>query len=158
MALPLSLQIRAASQEDLATITAANIAMALETEHKRLDPDLARRGVQEALNRPEYARFMLAESGGRVVGQCMITYEWSDWRSALFWWIQSVYVDPEFRGRGVFKAIFEHVSELARGSGESCGLRLYVEAENKPAISTYQKLGMRPSGHIVYEIDWSTPE
>ncbi len=150
-----SLSIRPAVQSDLDTITRFNMAMALETESKRLDPQIARRGVQAALDQPELASYFLAILDGQVVGQCMITHEWSDWRAGLFWWIQSVYVPPEHRGRGVFKRLFEHVRQLAQSDPNVCGLRLYVEEHNETAISTYRRLGMRSSGHVVYEIDWS---
>lgn len=150
-----SIHLRKAIPTDAATITRFNIAMALETENKRLDESIATRGVELALLRPDYALYFLAEADGRVVGQCMITYEWSDWRAGLFWWIQSVYVEPDFRGRGIFKAIYDEVQRHARASGNCCGIRLYVEEHNTPAISTYRKLGMQPSGHVVYEVDWS---
>jgi ribosomal protein S18 acetylase RimI-like enzyme len=151
-----SVRIREAGPKDLEAILGFNIAMALETENKHLDPATARRGVETALRQPELAEYFLAEQDGRVVGQCMITYEWSDWRAATFWWIQSVYVLPEYRGRGVFKSLYEQVTERARASGTSCGVRLYVEEHNAPAIATYRKLGMKPSGHMVYEVDWSS--
>lgn len=162
--------IRDAMPDDIELIAEFNRRMALETEIKTLNPAVARQGVAQLLARPELGRYFVAcsnlsqSSGGRdedgsmevgVVGQCMITYEWSDWRAGLFWWIQSVYVQPDFRGRGVFRAIFQHVASLARASRDVCGLRLYVEHNNSGAISTYERLGMVPSGHTMFEIDWS---
>jgi GNAT superfamily N-acetyltransferase len=149
------INIRPATPDDADAVTGFNIALALETESKRLNAATARRGVEIALRRPEYARYFLAEVNGDLAGQCMITYEWSDWRAGMFWWIQSVYVVPEYRGRGVFKALYRHVESLARSSPDPCGLRLYVEEHNEAAIATYRKLGMKPSGHVVYELDWS---
>ena len=149
-----SIRIRAAAAGDAEVISAFNAAMALETEQKRLDAVALRAGVERAIARPEGARYFLADAGGRVVGQLMVTFEWSDWRNADFWWVQSVYVHPEFRSRGVFKALYRRVEELAREAG-ACGMRLYVERENAAAQEVYRRLGMGDAGYLVYEADWS---
>jgi GNAT superfamily N-acetyltransferase len=147
-------RIRPAAAGDAAAIAEFNIAMAWETEHKRLAPAVVRAGVERAIARPASARYYLAEAGGRVVGQLMITFEWSDWRDADFWWIQSVYVEPAARAGGVFKQLYRHVERLAREAG-ACGLRLYVERENARAQAVYRRLGMRDAGYVLYETDWS---
>lgn len=152
---PADLKIRSAARPDAPTIVEFNRRLALETEAKRLDPDVLARGVELALERPELCRYFLAEANGRIVGQTMLTYEWSDWRAGVFWWIQSVYVQAEHRGRGVFRALFEQIAELAKAEPEVCGLRLYVEQHNATALSTYERLGMVASGHLLYELDWS---
>ena len=146
--------VRPAVAGDLESIVERNMKLAQETEDKRLDRETLRRGVTLALERPELARYFIAELDGRDVGQLMITYEWSDWRCGMFWWIQSVYVDAAFRRVGVFRHLFRHAEELARSSG-GCGLRLYVEEHNHQALATYRSAGMVPSGHLVYELDWS---
>jgi ribosomal protein S18 acetylase RimI-like enzyme len=148
------LLIRPAIAADGAVIAAFNAAMALETEHKRLDPAMLRAGVERAIQQPEAARYFLAEIAGQVAGQLMITFEWSDWRNADFWWIQSVYVHPDFRAKGVFKAIYRHVEQLAR-EASACGLRLYVERDNANAQEVYRRLGMENAGYFVFEMDWS---
>jgi GNAT superfamily N-acetyltransferase len=161
-------QIREATPDDAQVIVEFNRRLAWETEHKRLDPALIGPGVAEALRRRELARYFVAvraggtpNEGGRaggagdIIGQMMITYEWSDWRNGLFWWIQSVYVRDDARREGVFRGLYEHVRTLARRTPGTCGLRLYVEHENAAALATYVKLGMKPSGHLVYEVDWS---
>lgn len=156
MAAPLDkLRIRDAAPADAPTIAEFNRLLALESEQKTLDAVTLERGVRLALARPELCRYFLAESGERIVGQTMLTYEWSDWRAGVFWWIQSVYVVADSRGRGVFRALFKHIEALARSAPEVCGLRLYVEEHNAPAISTYRRLGLAPSGHLLYEWDWS---
>jgi ribosomal protein S18 acetylase RimI-like enzyme len=165
--------IRDARLDDAEIVVDFNCRLAWETEHKRLDPAVIGPGVAEALRRPEYAKYFIAESlaplapvlrgegpGVRgtqeaVVGQMMITYEWSDWRNGLFWWIQSVYVVEAARRCGVFRALYHHVESLARATPGVIGLRLYVEHENAAALATYRKLGMVPSGHVLYERDWS---
>jgi ribosomal protein S18 acetylase RimI-like enzyme len=149
-----SIPIRSAGSDDAAIIADYNAAMALETEHKQLDAALLRAGVERAIAQPEGARYFLAEIDRRVVGQLMITFEWSDWRNGMFWWIQSVYVHPDFRSRGIFKELYRHVERLARQAG-ACGLRLYVERENRAAQEVYQRLGMRDAGYAVFERDWS---
>jgi GNAT superfamily N-acetyltransferase len=149
--------LRDAVISDAATIADFNCRLAWETEHKRLDPATINAGVAAILQRPELGRYYVAasESDSMIVGQLMITYEWSDWRNGLFWWIQSVYVRDDWRGRGVFRSLHEHVARLARETPGTCGLRLYVEHANERAQAVYQKLGMVPSGHLLYETDWS---
>src|SRR3954468_9724827 len=149
-----AMRIRGATPADAEVITAFNAAMALETEHKQLDPSVLRAGVEAAIARPTSSKYFLAEIEGRVVGQLMVTFEWSDWRNADFWWIQSVYVPPDSRPRGVFAALYRHVEQLARTAG-ACGLRLYVERDNTGAQTAYRRLGMTDAGYLVYETDWS---
>jgi ribosomal protein S18 acetylase RimI-like enzyme len=151
------LVIRPAHPDDAAIVAEFNAAMALETEHKRLDPATLRKGVEHAIANPDAARYFLAEIGGQIAGQLMLTTEWSDWRNATFWWIQSVYVRPEHRSKGVFKALYRHVEQLARERKDVCGLRLYVEKENGAAQDVYDRLGMRDAGYLVYEVDWTRP-
>ncbi len=149
------LRIRGAQTHDVDTIAAFNVALARESEHKALDPAVAREGVRLMIADDRLGRYFLAELNGHVIGQCMVTCEWSDWRAGLFWWLQSVYVHPDHRGRGVFQRLYEHVAAEARRTPRVCGIRLYVERENARAIRAYEKLGLRPSGHVVYEHDWS---
>lgn len=148
-------RIRDAAPADAAIIAEFNRLLAFESEQKTLDPATLERGVRLALSRPELCRYFLAESAGRIVGQTMLTYEWSDWRAGVFWWIQSVYVVADCRGRGVFRELFNHIDALARSTPEVCGLRLYVEEHNEGAIATYRRMGLAPSGHLLYERDWS---
>jgi GNAT superfamily N-acetyltransferase len=150
------LLIRDAAAADAALIAEFNCQLAWESEHKRLDPAMISRGVERALARPALCRYFLAELDGRTVGQTMLTYEWTDWRDGVFWWIQSVYVLPEYRRRGVFRALHQHVAALARSTPDVRGLRLYVERANEAAQATYQRLGLAPSGHLLYEHDWSS--
>jgi GNAT superfamily N-acetyltransferase len=150
-----NLRVRDARIEDLDSIVDFNLRLARESESREPDAALLRRGVQSMFGETSRGRYFMAESAGRIVGQTMITYEWSDWRCGMFWWIQSVYVVPEARGSGVFRTLFKHIRELAQREGGICGLRLYVEHENQPAIATYTRLGMKPTGHLMYEEDWS---
>jgi len=152
----MTLRIRDALPADQDFLAHGNEAMALETEHKTLDPQVVRRGVAAALAEPAHGRYFVAEDAtGTPVGQLMVTYEWSDWRNGQFWWIQSVYVLPAWRRRGVFRALYEHVDGLARSSLSVCGLRLYVEAGNLNAQRTYERCGMVDAGYRVMEVDYS---
>ena len=122
--------IRPAVPSDLATVVEFNRALAQESEGKELDLATLRAGVAAVLEREELGFYLLAELGGQVVGQLLITYEWSDWRNGFFWWIQSVYVREDFRRRGVYRALAGHVTELAKRRGDVCGMRLYVDRDN----------------------------
>ncbi len=147
--------VRSALIGDLDTIVDFNAAMAVETENRRLDETILRDGVRAALTHDDYCLYFVAERAGKIVGQCMVTYEWCDWRNAWMWWFQSVYVPPEDRRTGVFASLYRHVEAEARSRSNVCGLRLYVENDNTRAMETYRKMGMVPAGYIVFERDWS---
>jgi ribosomal protein S18 acetylase RimI-like enzyme len=147
--------IREARRDDLETLARWAEAMALETERKRLDPLTVRRGIAVLFDARERGRYFVAEHDGAAVGALMLTQEWSDWRNADWWWIQSVYVDPAQRRRGVFAALYRHVHALAATTPGVCGLRLYVENHNAIAQRTYASLGMQDSGYRVYEAGMS---
>jgi len=142
----MAINIRDAKPDDVEKITRFNVFLASESESRQLDATVARRGVESVL---------ADDRVGRVVGQMMITFEFSDWRDGMFWWIQSVYVTADARRQGVFRALFEHVSQLSRDAESVCGLRLYVEQDNHAAHATYEKLGMVTTGYCVRECDWS---
>ena len=158
MSLPNQLIIRAANLDDVESIITFSAAMALETENRHLDAARLREGTLSLLNTPSYGFFMVAEIGNgeqrRLIGQLMITYEWSDWRNGVFWWIQSVYVDPAWRRRGVFRRIHEAVVSQAKADVKVCGLRLYVEQDNHTAEAVYQRVGLKRSVYKVYEEDF----
>src|SRR5579872_4097721 len=116
--------VRRATLEDAEFIAKGNARMALETEGRTLDPSILRAGVRAVFSDPARGFYLIAELDGQPAGQMMITFEWSDWRNGVFWWIQSVYTIPGLRGRGVFKALYSRVNAMARESGGVCGLRL----------------------------------
>jgi GNAT superfamily N-acetyltransferase len=147
-------RIRRASLMHLETIIGFNAAMAKETEGKELDIDLLRSGVEAVLTRKDLGFYLVAEHTGRPVGQLLITDEWSDWRNAFFWWIQSVYVSPEFRRMGVYNALHGYAAVEARRQGNVCGLRLYVDKENHIAQGVYVNLSMRQARYDMYEIEF----
>ena len=150
------IQVRRASQLNIDNISDFNIAMALETEGKQLDPETVREGVQAVFSRNDLGFYVIAEQNARPVGQLLITYEWSDWRNAFFWWIQSVYVSPEYRRHGVYRALHYYATEGARREGDVCGLRLYVDKGNSIAQGVYSGLNMHPTNYDMYEIDFNT--
>ena len=151
--LPGEWTVRAAEPADAPVLADYNCRMAEETEGKRLDPPTVAAGVDGLLSRPEKGRYFVAcdPAGGRVVGQLMLTYEWSDWRNGDLWWIQSVYVAPEYRGRGVYRALHEYLEGLAISDPSVVGLRLYVEDRNSRAQATYRAVGMSDAKYRVYE-------
>ena len=128
--------------------------MALETEGMTLDEVVVRPGVDAVLADATRGFYLVAEIEGRSAGQLMVTFEWSDWRNGLWWWIQSVYVRSEYRRRGVYSALHQHVSEAAQAAGGVCGLRLYVEQENTTARRVYESLDMHPTRYHMYEVEF----
>jgi GNAT superfamily N-acetyltransferase len=147
----ISLTIRRATAQDHATIVDFNCALALETEGKELLHEVISRGVASLLDNEHRGMYFVAEHNGLVVGALMISYEWSDWRNGNFWWIQSVYVRPEARGHGVYRALYENVRALAAKDPSVCGFRLYVEQDNARAQQTYSALGMSATHYQMYE-------
>lgn len=147
--------IRSARADDLTQIVDFNLRLAEESEGKKLDEAVLSKGVQRALASPEMCRYFMAEVSGEVAGQTMITFELTDWRDGVLWWLQSVYVRPEFRKIGAFKALFRHIATLAKETPDVRGLRLYVEQGNSRAQKVYEQMGMQPGGYLVYEQDWS---
>jgi GNAT superfamily N-acetyltransferase len=143
--------VRAALAEDAAVLAEFNAAMARETEDRELDLRLLGSGVERALSDPTRGRYWVAEVEGRIVGCLLVTVEWSDWRDGWFWWIQSVYVAPAWRGIGVYGALHEHVRNLARAAGDVVGIRLYVDRENSRAQRTYRRYGMLETGYLLFE-------
>jgi len=142
--------VRSATPADALAIADFNLRMARETESISLDAAVLERGVRAVLGDAGKGSYFVAECSGRMAGQLMITREWSDWRDGDIWWIQSVYVIPEFRRRGVLRALYEHVAARARQEN-AVGLRLYVHTGNTTAQSTYVRLGMKSANYLVME-------
>ena len=145
--------IREADSEDDARIVLFNQAMARETEGRELDRKVLTKGVERLLNDPARGRYFVAVKGDEVVGQVMITTEWSDWRNGLVWWLQSVYVSKRHRREGVYRMLHDHVRETAL-SEKVLGIRLYVERDNLSAQETYRAMGMLASQYLMYEEMW----
>jgi ribosomal protein S18 acetylase RimI-like enzyme len=145
------LQIRRATRRDAGVLIAFNCAMALETEGKVLLPRVIGAGVRGLLRRPGSGFYVVAELDGEVIAALMVTREWSDWRNGDFWWIQSVYVRPQFRRRGVYRRLYRYLGARAAKERAVCGFRLYVERHNRGAQATYRASGMKPTHYLVYE-------
>ena len=146
----LEIKIREACFKDIPALAQNNQALAHETENIQLHNKILLAGVSNALKR-EDCNYIVAELNGEVIGQTMITYEWSDWRNGIMWWIQSVYVQSEHRKKGVFRSLFNHIKHLAQNHSDVKALRLYVMKNNTSAINTYKTIGMVNSGYIIYE-------
>ena len=143
--------VRAAAHEDWPLIVEFNRRLAAETEDTELNVDLLTAGVKAALADSAKARYFVASSGETIVGQLMHTWEWSDWRNGMIWWLQSVYVIETARRQGVFKALLEEVRRQADMNPEVCGIRLYVERSNLHAQEVYRASGFKQAGYGVME-------
>lgn len=146
----MDLMIRSATPADEDVVVRYNAALAWETEQKRLHEPTLRAGVRALLADPRKGFYTLAERGGEVVGQTLITFEWSDWRNGWYWWIQSVYVRADSRKTGVFRSLFEHLKKAATAASDVIGLRLYVERQNERARRTYTTLGMDEEPYLLH--------
>ena len=147
----MNVSIRDALRSDVDTIAEYNSLLADETESSPLSVGIVAAGVLAILEDPSKGRYWVAELDGRIVGQILITFEWSDWRNGMLWWIQSVYVHADFRRKGICSALYRHVESLASRHPDVCGIRLYVEHDNAPAQSAYGSLGMSMTDYLVME-------
>lgn len=145
-----SFEIRRATMSDLDSLVTFNQGIARETEGRELPTDVLTEGVRRVLNDSGLGFYLVAVQDEKVAGCLMVTFEWSDWRNAMFWWVQSVYVCDEYRRQGVYRRLYENVRELA-AEENVCGFRLYVEKENAVAKRTYESLGMKQSMYDMFE-------
>jgi len=143
--------VRPADGSDLDTLVRFNLALARESEGRVLNESVLRAGVAALLADRDKGRYFVAHTDSQTVGQLLVTYEWSDWRNGWFWWLQSVYVRPEHRRRGVLRVLVNYVLNLARANGRVIGLRLYVESANLLAQEVYRRLGFEATGYRVME-------
>lgn len=150
----MTIRVRLACGDDAEIIADHSAAMAREIEDIELDYNRLLAGTRAVFEDAGKGFFVVAERESRVVGQLMITFEWSDWRNGLFWWIQSVYVEPASRGQGVYSALHQWVMEQAAAARDVCGIRLYVDKSNHNAQRTYRRLGMTPAVYDMYETDF----
>ena len=145
------IEIRHANIADIDDIILFNKEMAWETEKKVLDIQTLSSGVRQVLENNAEAFYLVATvNSSKIAGSLMVTKEWSDWRNAFIWWIQSVYVLPEFRRKGIYDSLYKKAKDLGRDS-KCCAFRLYVEENNSTAQKTYFALGMKKLHYFVYE-------
>src|SRR5262245_55615608 len=149
-----TLRVRPAYPREIATLVEFNRALARETEGRELDLPRLRAGVEAVFAEPARGVYHVALRGEEVLGALLVTTEWSDWRNGVFWWIQSVYVVPSARRQGVFRQLYQHVLARARANPEVCGIRLYVDHENRSAQQVYTRLGMREARYRFFDLDF----
>lgn len=145
------IQVRHSTAAEASRIAAFNKALAMESEGLELDEKTVAAGVTALMGHPGRGFYLVAETEGHVVGCLLVTYEWSDWRNKMFWWLQSVYVKPDYRGRGIYRALDEKAKELAAQAGNVCGIRLYVHRANTRAQEVYRSIGMERTEYQVFE-------
>lgn len=143
--------IRQARPDEAPIIREFQLAMARETEALELDQATVDRGVRAVFGDPSKGTYYVAESEGEVVASLLTTYEWSDWRAGTVLWIQSVYVRPAMRRRGVYSAMYRHIRQLVEGSPDLKGIRLYAETTNLTAHRVYEQSGMTADHYQLYE-------
>lgn len=143
--------IREAKPQEADLITGFQVAMAYETENITLDEDILKAGVQAVFKAAEKGSYYVAESTGNIIACMLTTYEWSDWRNGTFIWLQSVYVRPAWRARGVFRKMYDHITQIVSASQQYKGIRLYVFHTNTKAQSVYRSVGMEDPHYRMFE-------
>lgn len=144
-------QIRLATEEDKVEIADFQLRMALETEDLHLDEKTVQEGVLGVFRDPSKGKYFVASKDQQVIASTLLTNEWSDWRNQWFLWIQSVYVLPEYRNKGVFRKMYDSIKEMVLNDDTIAGLKLYVDSENKSAIATYKAIGMDGEHYKLFE-------
>lgn len=143
--------VREATTKDIPTLIQFQKNMAWETEKITLDDATVALGIQNLFADPAKGKYYVAETDGRIAGCLMTTYEWSDWRNGNVLWIQSVYVDQDYRGKSVYRKLYEHIQQLVSNNSGFRGIRLYVDKTNKDAQAVYEKLGMNGEHYQMFE-------
>lgn len=146
-----SLKVRASRMDDLPDLVDFQIRMALETEDLQLERPVVEKGAEAIFENPLLGHYVVCEDENELVGCLLITYEWSEWRNGLILWVQSVYVVPEYRKKGVFKKLYQHIQNSSMADERIRGIRLYVDSKNLPAKSVYERLGMKSGHYEVFE-------
>ena len=149
------MKVSKAQKSDIPEIINFNINMAMETENKKLDEQTVTQGVRKVFSSPSLGYYIIVKNTSGILGCLMITYEWSDWRNGLFWWIQSVYVKKEYRRKGVFRKMYNFIHEKAISDKKCTGIRLYVENNNSIAQKVYTNLGMSETYYKLFEEDFN---
>lgn len=146
--------VRDAEAGDLEALVRNCLGVARESEGREPEPETVRAAVRAALEDPAKARYLVAQDpGGAVVGSLFVTYEWSDWTNGWYWWVQGVYVEPAWRGRGVYSRLYDAVHERARDAGDVRKVRLYVDRRNEAGLRAYRGHGMTETDYRVFEAD-----
>jgi len=147
--------IRDATLYDLDRLVAFIMAEAREAEGIEKETQIIAQGIRAGLLNPQVARYWVLEhlqenQEKSVVGSISIVREWSDWCAGYYWWIQSIFIEPQFRGKGLMKIMLDEVKRAAK-SEDAVDLRLYVHKDNTRAIKAYQREGF---SHTPYRIMW----
>ena len=145
------MKVRPVIKEDIDKLVEFQLSMAKETEDKTLDVKTLKRGITAVLNDAQKARYFVATEDKKIMGCFMVTPEWSDWRAGYFIWLQSVYVDPDHRGKGVFREMYNYLKDIVANNSDYIGIRLYVDSGNKPAIEVYNKSGLKEADYTMFE-------
>lgn len=144
------MDIKTGTQDEVRDIAQFQVDMALESEGTVLDINTLIPGVSAAVADPQKGIYLVAVEGAETIGSLLLTKEWSDWNNSFYWWIQSVYVKPEHRRKGVYRALYDRAKDMARRDGAT-QIRLYVDKTNLRGQQTYQALGMHESHYLMYE-------
>jgi GNAT superfamily N-acetyltransferase len=145
--------VRRAVLSDLEELVAFTLAEAREAEGIRKPPEIARRGIRTALDDESLAVYWVVQTRlGEIVGNISVVKEWSNWNAGYYWWIQSLYVRPDHRRRGLMTRLIRVVRESARQS-KALDLRLYVHKNNRRAIKAYLEAGFVHSDYRIMRTD-----
>jgi GNAT superfamily N-acetyltransferase len=146
------IRVRVASEADVPLILSFIKELA---EYERLSHEVV--ATEDSLRewlfgeRP-VAEVLIGESGGDAAGFALFFHSFSTFLGKPGIYLEDLYVRPEFRGRGIGRALLIHLARLARERGYG-RLEWSVLDWNKPAIGFYRGIGASPvSGWTVYRV------
>jgi GNAT superfamily N-acetyltransferase len=124
-------------------------------EYERLSHEVV--ATEETLRRWLFggrpvAEVLIGEDGEKPTGFALFFHSFSTFLGRPGIYLEDLYVRPEFRGRGIGRALLVHLARLAKERG--CGrLEWSVLDWNEPAIGFYRDIGASPvSGWTVYRV------
>jgi len=150
----LPILIRKAEMRDAAAICTCLCSLATENGGEAAAAGTVLLGVKAVLKDAHKGFYLLAASKNPpgLAGLLRVSFAWDDRGNRNFWWLAGAWVEPAWRGRGVFSALFRHLADLARFHKDVAGLRIQLEGHRLDLTPLLAALGLQKTPDHLYEI------